>query len=395
MFSRCFKNYVRIHIRGPQLGRFLNLCAHHNVLLTGIESREDGYFLSIRAADFFRMKDLLKKTGTVCRIVSKKGPHFWLKKQGGRKGFLLGPVLVLFLLWYLSGFLWAVDFIGNQNLTEDVLKDFLAEQGITYGMPLEEIPLSDIKAELRREFERINWVSVSVEGTCLQVRIKENDVWERETEGYPMDLISPVKGVVEKVLIRQGVAPVKSGDSIEVGAVLIEGKIPVLKEDGSLKRIQYCPADGDVWIRSEVPVRESFPRFREEKEYTGDFLQKGCIEFFGQRWGLDFRPIPYENYDVTEEKKEISLLEEIKLPFSLCTVTYREYRTAEKEYTPQKGEEVLKAVLEKKLSALEEKGVQIIQKNVRIVSDATTHKLLGSVEVRYKINQKMIREWNQ
>lgn len=389
MFFRYFKSYVCIIIWGPQVSRFLNLCAFHHIRLWDINVEESGYSMKIGVRDFFRIKDILKKTESKCKLVRKQGPGFWLKKQAKRKLFLVGPFLCLFLLWFLSGFLWSIDIVGNHGLTDDILGDFLKKQGVYYGMPLNKIPLVEIKTNLRAEFEQINWVSVSVEGTRLEIRLKENDVWEKTDEGSTqMNLISPVKGTVTDILVRRGVALVKAGDRVNSGDVLIEGKIPIMNEDGTLKKIEYCQGDGDVWIRYEIGIEEEISRDYEKKEYSNQNKQKYYLELFGKKLGIDIRKIPYETYDVIEERKNLMLFGSVPLPITVCTRTYREFAVKQEKYTQEEAEAILYSLFEKNLNSLEEKGVQIIEKNVKIVSDDVSIRLQGSISVLRMHNQE-------
>ena len=56
-----------------------------------------------------------------------------------------------------------------------MLRDYLQINGIHYGMLLKEIPLNQLKTDIRNEYPQINWVSIYLEGTTLQIDIKEND----------------------------------------------------------------------------------------------------------------------------------------------------------------------------------------------------------------------------
>ncbi len=392
---KLFKSRIRVRISGEQVGRFLNLCTYHGIYLEDINQIECDYFMTLDALDFFRIKGLLKKTNTKCRIIEKKGFSFWIHKQRGRIVFWLGPFLCIFLLWYLSGFLWSVSYMGNQNLTDDMLNDYLKSQGVYFGMDLDRIPLAQLESGLRKEFETINWISVSLKGTCLEISLKENDVILHKGQNPGMDLISNVEGTVERILVRQGTARVKVGDSIEKGAVLIEGKVAIPAEDGNLKRIHFCQADGDVWIRSSITLVRTIPKEIKKKEYSGNQKQKRYLEIFGYPISLDFSGITYQNYDIVDEKNSVSLFGRILLPLQTGIKTYREFDWVQMNYERRQGEKILYAELEKKLSALEEKGVQIIEKNVRIDTDEKSFLMKADIEVLYRINQDNLYESKQ
>lgn len=383
------KGYVCILVSGSQVNRFMNLCANHHIRLWDISIEETGFSMKIEVGDFFLIKDMLKKTGSSLKIRQKRGFAFWLKKQAKRKLFLAGPFLCLFLLWFFSHFLWSVDVLGNRQITKDMLMDFLTEQGVYYGMPLSQIPLTEIKLKLREAYEEVNWVSVSVNGTQLEIRLKENDVWSQRRDQLPgLNLISPVEGTVTDILVRQGVALVKKGDQVKTGDILIEGKVPVYDENGEVKKVEYCQGDGDVWLLSEIPVQEELSLLYQRREYSGEERKKYYLEYGDKKWGVDIRKPPYLNYDIIEERKKLHLFGDISLPITLCTRTYREFSPVEAKYADQEAKQLLEKRMEKIITTLEEKGVQIIEKNVKIVSNSASMSLQGSIKVRLVHNQQ-------
>ena len=379
---RFFGGYISVLISGKEAERFFNLCVKRGIELWDITKQEEGYVLNMRAKDFFQVKDISKKTDSKLRIVKRQGFWFWWKKQLKRKFFLTGPFFCVFLLWLLSQCLWSVKFEGNYQLSRDILMDFLKEQGVHYGMRLDRIPITEIKTRLREDYEEINWVSVSIEGTVLHIRLKENDVWSVESEELPgIDLISPVDGIVNDILVREGTALVKKGDEVKKGDVLIEGKVPILDENGEVKRIEYCQGDGDVWLKTDIPVDENLKLLYRKREYSGEEKKKVFLELGEHKLGLDIRKVPYAEYDILEERKAISLLGEIQLPLTYCTRIYREYTSVQAEFSPKEGEKILQERLAKIIEALEKKGVQIIEKNVKIVPNNVSLSLKGTITI--------------
>ena len=63
------------------------------------------------------------------------------------------------------------------------------------------------------------------------------------------------------------------------------------------------------------------------------------------------------------------MLEKLSVPVFWGTVTYREYQNMEYKYTEEEAKAHLNQKLMDFLAELDEKGVQIIEKNVRINKD--------------------------
>ena len=64
-----------------------------------------------------------------------------------------------------------------------------------------------------------------------------------------------------------------------------------------------------------------------------------------------------------------TVFEKLSVPFLWGSITYREYRNVEYKYTDSQAKKLLNQKINKFFSDLEEKGVQIIEKNVRIDTD--------------------------
>ena len=157
------KGYIKVKITGHSLERFLNLCSFHRIVIWELTAVEDGCELCLYAADFKRMKPLLKKTETRIKILQKRGVPFFLFRNRKRKGFFVGGGVCVFLVWLYSCFIWDIRFQGNCFQTDEVLTRFLKEQGIEPGMKKSGLKCEEIVKEIRKEFDDIVWVSAYIE----------------------------------------------------------------------------------------------------------------------------------------------------------------------------------------------------------------------------------------
>ena len=128
------KGYIKVKITGHSLERYLNLCSFHRIVIWKLTAVEDGCELCLYAADFKRMKPLLKKTETRIKILQKRGVPFFLFRNRKRKGFFVGGGVCVFLVW-LSGKLFsnrrstdsfserAGDRTGHEKIRVEVRRD--------------------------------------------------------------------------------------------------------------------------------------------------------------------------------------------------------------------------------------------------------------------------------
>ena len=76
--------------------------------------------------------------------------------------------------------------------------------------------------------------------------------------------------------------------------------------------------------------------------------------------------IKYENFDTVTDKKQVKLLKNFYLPLYYGNSVNREYIVTDNIYTKEEVKKIFSEKLIKYIASLEEKGVQIMKKNVTI-----------------------------
>jgi similar to stage IV sporulation protein len=366
------KGYVTIKVWGYSTERLLNLCGNHDILVWDIVNHGDYDTMNISIEGFFALKPLLKKTGTRASVLKRYGLPFFMSKMRRRKIFVLG-LLGCMVFWIVtSGFIWNIRIEGNYVLTEDVLMDYLAEQGVHVSMRKSRLQIEELEEGLREDYDIITWTSVQVEGTTLIVYIKENEMQEYDQIGQQTeaeqgtDLIADRAGTVSYIITRSGVPQVSEGDQVEKGDILVSGAVPVYNEDATVRKYQFVNADADITIS----YQESFSVERdityEVKQYTGRQKKLILVGVGDREWSLGFMKNSYDDYDVSEEKKQLKLLDHLYLPLYYGQKKVQEYQMIEQKYTETEMKNIMQEEWSKIISTLEEKGVQITEKNVTI-----------------------------
>jgi len=385
------KGYVRVQVYGYSPERFLNLCSNHGILLWDIEKSEDGYNLCLHKKAFFALKPILKKTGTRVRILQRYGFPFTFPKMKKRWLFIAG-CLFAFLFWCVtSHFIWSIDVEGNEMLTDDMVEDFLASQGVYVSMSKKALEIEQLEQNLRDHFEQITWTSLQLTGTKLTVYLKENQYYGQSAEvekpqvyEHGADLVADLDGEVASIITRAGEPKVKAGDTVVKGQVLVSGTVPIYDDDGNVKSVRYYTADADVILQGVIPFETKLNYVHTEKVFTGkncrvSFLQIGkhLIEF-------DFWQEKYLHADVITENTQLSLMEGVDFPVFFGHSQYFEYLPTELYYTDEEMREQLSAEFVKFMENLREKGVQIIAKDAKIRKNGDVGFLSGEIAVKQK-----------
>ena len=378
-----YTGYVRVRLTGRSPERFFNLCRSSKILLWNIACEKEEYRFFLLLPDFYRIRPFARKAGVRVRIQEKLGLPFFLYRNRKRKLFAVGAASFFLLLFVLSRFIWNISFSGNLLFTDDMLTGQLREIGVCYGMPKRGVDCDRIEEELRSRCPRIVWVSAHVSGTRLQIRIRENETADGIPlrEESPRNLVAETAGTVVSILVRAGKAAVQPGDEVEKGQILVEGMLPVTNDSGEVERTLFVRADADIRLRTTKIYREWVPHFQTVRSYTGK-MQRG----FRLRAGaVDILAMPplagKRNWDLTGVSRQIVLFGDFFLPVWTEAITAREYEKVERKRTKTELNDLTKAVHERKLQKLTEKGVQIIENDVKILDNSNGWIICGSMTV--------------
>lgn len=378
-----YAGYVRARLTGRSPERFFNLCRSSGIPLWNLSCGKEAYWFCMLLPDFYRIRPFARKAGVKVRVQEKLGLPFFLYRNRKRKLFAAGLASFFLLLFVLSRFIWNISFFGNRFFTDDMLTGQLREIGICYGMPKSSVDCDRIEEELRSRCPQIVWVSAHVSGTRLQIRIRENETaggipLREET---PRNLVADKAGTVVSMIVRAGKAVVQPGAEVEPGQVLVEGMVPVLDDSGEVVRQRFVRADADILLRTTENYREAVPRFYTVRSYTGR-KQSGIRLRIGTADILVMLPFVGKNcWEITAVSRQAVLFEDFYLPVWTERITAREYENVERKRTKTELNALTKAVHERKLRNLTEKGVQIIENNVKILDNSTGWTISGSITV--------------
>ena len=365
------RGYVKIKVWGYSTERLLNLCGNHDILVWDIVNHGDHDTMKISVRGFFALKPLLKKTGTRAAVLQKYGLPFFMSKMQKRKVFVAGLLGCLLFWVIMAGYIWNIEIEGNYVLTEDVLMDYLDEKGVHVAMKKSRLQIEGLEKALREDHDIITWTSVQVKGTTLLIHIKENEMPDYEqnmqqAQEDGIDLIATRSGTVSYIITRSGVPQVALGDTVEKGDVLVRGAVPVYNEDTTVRKYQFVQSDADILLRYTESLSVKRDILYDEKLYSGRQKEMITLGVNDKEWDIRFGKVPYEQYDISGEKKQVRLLDRLYLPFFYGRKTIQEYEIVSKKHTADEMNNIMQEEWRKIIASLDEKGVQITEKNVTI-----------------------------
>ncbi len=393
-FLKYVRGYLRIRVSGFSPERFMNLCSNKGILLWKIEREGDVYYMNIHLDGFRALRPIVRKTGTKVAVLERCGLPFFLPKLFRRKAFIGGLMLAVAFWMVSSLFIWDIQTSGNYRITDDVFDTFLREQQVTVGMKKSGLDIGALEKEIRRTFPEITWASARLSGTKLLIEIKENDapiITQQAAAEKGSELVTDYDGTIVAIIVRSGVPKVKVGDAVAKGDVLVAGNVPVYNEDATVREYLYVDADADIWLEHAMSFSARLPFDYIQKEYTGRTKKRFYLRIGNHEWKMP-QERPFLVYDSLIRESRPLVFEKLAIPVYQGSYTYREYKNVEHEYTLEQAETLLSEKLRTFLASLEEKGVQIIEKDVKIDTNGGSWVISGQFTVRETVGRSVLIE---
>lgn len=362
--------------------RFLNICNANHIRMWELVYIKNDYYFKIEPQEYYRLKSILKKTGSKTVICEKKGLPFILFRYRKHNCFLAGILLAVFMLYIISLFVWDISVEGNQMITDEVVLDTLYASGIRHGMFIKQISCDDLEKLLRNTFDDLTWVSVEINGTRLIIYVKENDEdYIAPKSTGDCNLVATKSGTVCSIVTRSGTPQVAVGDEVAEGDVLVSGIVDVFDDYGTVLSQKTVCADADIIIETVYEYEDVLKMTYKYKIFTGKKNNMLYLKVFNRILKLGFSP-DYEKYETLLNDSQIQVNENFYLPVHYGVITSTEYREETARYTEKEAQNILEQKLGYFLEDLEEKGVQITGKNVKMYKNSREYSYQGTVSVK-------------
>lgn len=378
------KGYVYVRITGYAPERFLNLCGNRDILIWNLLPCEDGYEFCISVAGFRQLKPILKKTRTKVRILRRVGAPFLTFRYRKRKLFGVGLLFFGMLLYYLSGFIWNIEINGNSYLSNEVILDFLKDEACTFGTKKSDINCQVLEEALRSRYSEVIWTSIKIYGTKMTVDIQENLLPEEQYEKQDdavYDIVAAKDGVVTEIITRSGTPLVTAGTEVKKGDLLVSGCVEIKNDADEVVEYLYHSSDADIVGKVVYPYHDVI-----KKEYIATTpTEKSCKDYTLLIGEITFKnPFfhnPYEEYRMTTDTYQVHVTDNFYLPIWVTRYNYQEVKKQQKSHSEKEIRQIASKNLMTYLQDLEEKGIQIIGKNVIIKRTDKGYLASGTIEV--------------
>ncbi|SDQ48904.1 similar to stage IV sporulation protein [Virgibacillus subterraneus] len=251
--------YMTILIKGRNPELFFQFCIDQGITVWNIKKvSENACKGNVKLSDIDILKDIKRRTSYKLTFINKRGLPFLFKQYTRKKEVMVGLLLSIMLIFFLSNIIWEVKIIGVPKDIEEKISEQLTEYGIHQGAWTFTLdPPSEVQQQLVNDVPELLWVGVHQKGTSYVLEgVEKTIVKEEEVQG-PRNLVATKKGVIQKMYVSKGLPKVQVNDYVEPGQVLVSGKLNFddSKED---KKYDLVAAEGEIiaktWYETEVTI---------------------------------------------------------------------------------------------------------------------------------------------
>lgn len=322
------------------------LTAAELLLNDGISAKINVEGVMIVSVDLKRRINSLFDGSVSYTVGEVRGLPGFLLKLKKRYGIIAGLIIVFFFCIYLSGLVWDIRIEGIPEAAQEELISDLRECGFYVGASWHDIDTALIESKIVAGSEEISWINLNRRGTVAYVSAVEKEYHKPQTVPHGFsNVVSDRDCIIEDIVVKQGIAVVKVGQSVKKGDLLISGIIPTELGGG------VCYAMGEVFGRFSDSVSVEISSVETVKSYGEDEVDCVSFNFFDfsvnifKRYGNS-----YESCDIIEKKHALSVGEGKVLPFYINVVKACEYTLVEKSLTDSVMIERADSALKNKLS---------------------------------------------
>lgn len=282
---RYINGYIEFCAEGGFPERFLNLCKIHGISLWKIKNDGVKVEACTTIGEFKKIEVPAENSGMEVKVLKNKGLPFFAKRHKWRCGAVLGVLITVLFIWFMSGFIWEVEIVEENGVKIENFTESLEELGVKPGARKSKIDILEVQEKLLKKYPQLSWVSLNIFGDKAQIEYtpakKAPTVIDENT---PTNVVAVKSGKITLVEGYSGTNAVKEGAFVAKGSLLISGV--TVNADGSE---DFVHARGKVFAQTITPVKKqidnTFDGF-----ITTETSQRYTLDLFNLKIPFGFSP---------------------------------------------------------------------------------------------------------
>lgn len=321
-FLRFIFGTTRIKINGNGIEKFLTKIVALDLKVFNIDKKSDTE-LTFECYRYLH-KDVAKiihEFKYVDFVMQDKGLPVILVKYKNRWGLIAGALLFFVLFYTVTLFVWEINIVGCDEISEQEILQRLDEKGFSVGVYKGKIDASEIENAFLYDYDKVSWMSINIIGTSATVEIRENICKVKKLDtSEPSNIYASRDGVIASVSAYMGYSVVSVGDTVTAGDLVVSGEYTD-KYGKEYKLHSYA----SVMAYTTHTFSVSIPYTALEQQKTGKSKNYYKINLIRLSLPLYFKEnISYNTYSVNRTIKQFRLGDSLVLPFSVEKISYTE-----------------------------------------------------------------------
>ena len=320
-----FRGFTRIEAVGTFPTGLLNRCAQAKIVFWDTEPA-DAYTLrlTIRTRDLRRVQEL----GRICRcsvkVLFAGGTPSALARLRRRAVMAIGLVACLGLLMWSSLYIWDMEVIGEETVSEAEILAALDKAGVRIGSFWPDFTSDSIRSLVLAEMPELRWMTVNVRGSRAEVIVRERiQKPEIVDENAPTDVVAEKTGIITEMRVLWGQPIAVQGQTVLGGETLVSGMTT-----NGFAPAQAEHAMAEVWARTWYELTAVSPLSGEQKIEGEREKNRWALKIGGRR--INFYAgsgILGANCDKIKKEYQLAVPGLFVLPVSLVRESLTPYDT--------------------------------------------------------------------
>lgn len=381
---RWLLGYVNFEFSKGFIDGFVNSCFLQGVNI--YEIRRVGTKLSAKcsAKDYKYLHTLARQNGGVVRITKRCGLLFPLLKLRGRWGLYAGALAFVIIINFLAGFVWNIEIVGNEKLSDKEIMTFLEKNDFHKGVYWNPGTADKLEGLMMASFEDCGWVHINRFGSTARVEISESVVKPKVDDNRGVANLKATKdGVIVKTNIKNGWQVAFIGDGVTKGDILVSG----VYENKDKKINLFAHAAGEVIAQVNEPFNLSVSRYQKKKKYVYQKQYKS-ICFFGINIPLYIGFIDKKDCDITSSTSYIKLNGK-ELPIGIIKTDVKKYIVNEITLDDKALLELTNKKIDRKIED-DFKECELVSKNISVSLNADNAAAKGTIVCLENIGEEIM-----
>ncbi len=325
--------YIVIEISGENCEQILNRAAANNINFWNLKYEKGKIHGCISPKNFLKLYTLRHGLNCKIKVIKKRGYVFYIKKYKKRFGFILGFILFIAILFFLSNFVWIINVEGNYTIpTQQIIKS-CKKIGIYEGISKGKINNKYDAQRLQLTQDGIAWCSLNIEGCVLTVNLSEAAVSDKEARQIPSNIKAAIEGKIKKIDITSGNAAVKVGDTVSKGDLLVSGIIE------NLSSTHFVHSDGIITAETKRTFSADGKYTQTVEQKVGETINRYTLDIFNIKIPLYLGNIT-QKHSYRCKIKNLKLFDK-KIPIKIACEQYDILQNASVTYERAQLEKML------------------------------------------------------